>query len=65
MFSLQQNQRRDRTDSTWKWGIGGGRGVGEVAQTMDTHVSKYKNDKIKGEKEKKKNVLVTKHCDGH
>jgi hypothetical protein len=25
-------------------------GQGEVAQTMYTHVSKYKNDKIKGEK---------------
>jgi NADH:ubiquinone oxidoreductase subunit E len=27
---------------------------GEVAQTMYTHVSKYKNDKIKGEKKKYK-----------
>jgi hypothetical protein len=26
---------------------------GEVAQTMYTHVSKCKNDKIKGEKKKK------------
>jgi hypothetical protein len=31
------------TGSSWKWG-------GQVAQTMCTHVSKCKNDKIKGEK---------------
>jgi hypothetical protein len=29
-------------------------GRGEVAQTMHTHVSKCKNDKIKGERKKKK-----------
>jgi hypothetical protein len=30
-------------------GKGGGWGEGEVAQTMYMHVSKCKNDKIKGE----------------
>jgi hypothetical protein len=34
-------------------GVGGGR---EVAQTMYTHVSKCKNDKIKGEKEQMKSL---------
>jgi integral membrane sensor domain MASE1 len=29
----------------WWWVV-----CGELAQTMYTHVSKYKNDKIKGEK---------------
>jgi hypothetical protein len=44
MFSLQQNQRtRGRMEA-------GGQGWGEVAQTMYTHVSKCKNNKIKGEK---------------
>jgi hypothetical protein len=32
--------------STWKWEEGFGK-RGEVAQTMYTHVSKCKNDKIK------------------
>jgi hypothetical protein len=45
MFSLQQNQR------TRGWNKfcseTGGRGSGEVAQTMYTHVSKCKNDKTK------------------
>jgi hypothetical protein len=30
-----------------------GGGVGEVAKTMYTHVSKYKNDKIKFKKRKR------------
>jgi hypothetical protein len=36
-----------RTGSAWKWW---GRGEGEVAQAVNTHVSKCKNDKIKREK---------------
>jgi hypothetical protein len=36
------------TGSTWKRGIGESKG-GEVEQTMYTHVSKSKKDKIKGE----------------
>jgi hypothetical protein len=31
-------------------------GWGEVAQTIYTHISKCKNDKIKGEREKKKAI---------
>jgi hypothetical protein len=31
-----------------EWGIG--EGGGEIAQTMDTFVSKCKNDEIKGER---------------
>jgi hypothetical protein len=39
--------------------IGGIVGVeGEVAQTMYTHVSNCKNDKIKNEKKKKNSVPV-------
>jgi hypothetical protein len=34
----------------WEWGGGGGK----EAQTMYTHVNRCKNDKIKGEKKKKK-----------
>jgi hypothetical protein len=34
--------------------VGNGEGVGNVAQIMYTHVSKYKNDKIKGGKKEKK-----------
>jgi hypothetical protein len=39
------------TGSAWKQG-GEERSRGEVAQTMYIHVSKCKNDKIKGEKKK-------------
>jgi hypothetical protein len=46
MFSLQQNQRRGQNRFCLKGrrirGLGG-----EVAQTMHTHVSKCKNNKIK------------------
>jgi hypothetical protein len=44
-----------------------GNGGGKVAQTMYTHVSKCKNDKIKGGKNKLTNDKVEKmkgfHCD--
>jgi hypothetical protein len=39
-------EEEGETDSAWK-------GWGEVAQTMYTHVSKCKNDKIKGKKREK------------
>jgi hypothetical protein len=42
MFSLQQNQRTRGTGFALKWGGGGG-----VAQTMYTHASKCKNNKIR------------------
>jgi hypothetical protein len=70
MFFLQQNQKRGkRVEQVLPgsvgegWGCGGvrrGGGVweGEVAQTMYTHVSKCKNDKIKGEKIKKKRMGI-------
>jgi hypothetical protein len=45
MFSLQQNQRRGQNRVCPE----AGRGVWEVAQIMYTHVSKCKNDKVKGE----------------
>jgi hypothetical protein len=38
------------TSSAW---TGGGEGIEEVVQTMYTHVSKCKNDKIKVEKKEK------------
>jgi hypothetical protein len=53
MFSLQQNQRRGQNRFCLELEVGR-RGVGgEVAQTMYTHVSRCKKDKIKGEKNKK------------
>jgi hypothetical protein len=36
-----------RKGSVQKWGGGEDRGRGEVSQTMYTHVSKCKNDKVK------------------
>jgi hypothetical protein len=42
-----------------KRNLGGGRVVGEVAQTMYTHVSKCKNSKIKGERENKKETWAS------
>jgi hypothetical protein len=41
------------TGFAWKWGWR----VGEVAQTVYTHVSKCKNDRIKGERKKKPAML--------
>jgi hypothetical protein len=38
-------------EGCWEWW------EAEVAQTMYTHISKCKNDKIKGEKKKKEKVL--------
>jgi hypothetical protein len=40
-----------RTGSAWKWGSWWER---EAAQTMYTHASKCKNDKIKARKKKKR-----------
>jgi hypothetical protein len=60
MFSLQQNQRtRGQNRFCPEAGVGWGGGAGEkegereVAQTMYTHVSKCKNDKIIGERKTK------------
>jgi hypothetical protein len=51
MFSLQQNQRtRGQNWFCLRWG--------EMAQTMYRHVSKCKNDKIKGGKKRLKKVLT-------
>jgi hypothetical protein len=50
MFSPQQNQRtKERNSFCPEAGVGSGEGRidGEVAQTMSTHVSKCKNNKIK------------------
>jgi hypothetical protein len=55
MFSPQQNQRRGQNRFCLE--VGGWGGLGEVAQTMYTHVSKCKNDKIKREKQRNKNVF--------
>jgi hypothetical protein len=52
ILSLQQNQKRRGWNRFSLKGEGCG---GEVEQTMYTHVSKCKNDKIKGEKRKEKN----------
>jgi hypothetical protein len=46
-------EQEGRTDLAWKRGGGG---VLEVAQTVYTHVSKCKNDKIKGKKIKIKKL---------
>jgi hypothetical protein len=59
LFSLQQNQiQENRIGSAQQQGAGGGGGAVEVAQTMYTHVSKCKNDKIfkKNKKEKLPNI---------
>jgi hypothetical protein len=54
MFSCQQNQRRRGQNRFYleAGGHGVGRQRGEVAQTICTHVSKYKNDEIKEKKRK-------------
>jgi hypothetical protein len=47
MFSLQQNWRtRGQNRFCLEVGAGSGVGGGDVAQTMYSHVSKCKNDKI-------------------
>jgi hypothetical protein len=51
MFSVQQNRRRGRSRFCLEVELGG-----EMAQTMYTYVSKYKNYKIKGEE--KKNAIL-------
>jgi hypothetical protein len=51
MFSLQQNPRTRGRNRFCLEAVGVGR---EVAQTMYTHVSKCKNDKVKGERKKLK-----------
>jgi hypothetical protein len=58
MFSLQHNWRRRQNRFCLEMGGGG---YGEVAQAVNTHVSKCKNDKIKREKKiniQKNQVLV-------
>jgi hypothetical protein len=50
-FLFNKIKEEGRECSAWKQGFGGGRGEG-MAQIMYTHVSKCKNDKIKGEKKK-------------
>jgi hypothetical protein len=52
MFSLQQNQRRGQNRLCLETGRNGALREGEVAQTMYTHVSKCKNDKMRKEKKK-------------
>jgi hypothetical protein len=52
MFSFQQNQRTRRQNRLC---LEVERGEG-LAQTMYTHVSKCKNYKIKGEREKKERI---------
>jgi hypothetical protein len=42
--------------------VGGGRQEGEVAQTMYTHVSKCKNDKMKERRKRKKERKERVHC---
>jgi hypothetical protein len=55
VFSLQQNQRTRGQNrfclDVW--------GVGKVTQTMNTHVSKHKNEKIKERKNKQTLVGLT------
>jgi hypothetical protein len=51
-------EQEGRTGSAWKWERGADR-VGDVAQTMCTHVSKCKNKKIK--ERKKKNMEKNKN----
>jgi hypothetical protein len=46
-------EQEDRIGSAWKLGGRGGSWRWEVAQTMYTHVSKCKNDKIKKKNNKK------------
>jgi hypothetical protein len=54
MFSLQQNLRiRGQNRFCLEWGYG------EVGQTMYTHVSKCKNDKIKKKEYHKNNDMLT------
>jgi hypothetical protein len=56
MISLQQNRRR-RGQNKFCLELGWAGVGGEVTQTMYTHVSKCKNDKIKGEKNSYSNDL--------
>jgi hypothetical protein len=56
MFSLQQNRRQGCNRFFLEAGGGGMGGVErEVAQSMYTHESKRKNDKIKGGKKRGQN----------
>jgi hypothetical protein len=57
VFSSAKSKKRGGTDSAWKWVWGEWRGI----QTMYTHVSKCKNDKIKKlKKNLNKKCLVSK-----
>jgi hypothetical protein len=50
-FLFNKIREEGRTGSAWKQGSWGGEGdEGKVAQTVYIHVSKCKNNKIKGEK---------------
>jgi hypothetical protein len=49
-FLFNKIREEGGTGSTWKVVGCGGKGWAKVAQTTYTHVSKCKNDKIKGEK---------------
>jgi hypothetical protein len=58
-LSTKSEKKRTKQDLPgsrgWRWGLGMGE---EVAQTMYTHVSKCKDDKIRGEKKKKQICFV-------
>jgi hypothetical protein len=59
MFSLQENRKRRRRNRfCLEADVGGLGGEEEVAQAMYTHISKFKNDKIKGEKKSKLSVMA-------
>jgi hypothetical protein len=58
-FALAGKETRNLTGSAQKVGEGSRRRE-EVAQTMYTHVSKYKNDKIK-ERKRNKNTCWSKN----
>jgi hypothetical protein len=49
-FLFNKIREEEETGSAWKQEVGGVGGLGDVAQTMYTYVSKYKKDKIKREK---------------
>jgi hypothetical protein len=50
-------EEEGETCSARKWEVGRERRRGEVVQTMYTYVSKCKNDKIKGRKEKERGKM--------
>jgi hypothetical protein len=59
MFSLQQNWRRGQSRFCLEVQALEGRGqVGEVAQTMYTHMNKYINNKKEKERKKKQSIWI-------